>query len=423
MAEKAVVPVGVRLTTDIEYRPDRPNPYRARVRWFDPDSKRRLSLSEGKADEDEAQKWLQSIIEAAEAGLSPSLATMKLAEYGNANMDLALRGLELKTLDPYLAGWRTRVVPALGHLAVRMITNGAVDRTVQNWIADELSRSTVKNTIAVLVRVMEQAVRDGIIKVNPARVTGWQKLYKQAEDELLDPRALALPDRETLLALADALVAASHDEYRGWGDVVIFAACTAARIGEISGCRIGDIDTTQWIWTVRRQTTPAPGGLTDKGTKGKRARKVPIVEEIRPLVAQHILSAGPNPDARLFTGPRGGCIATAVLRDATHWDDVVTKLGYEHLRRHDLRHTALTWFADAGVPVHVLRRIAGHGSLTTTQRYMHPDVRKITAAGAALSAHFSALRAPRSLPGPVVMTRCPGQGRRTSGWSPTGPQK
>ncbi|MET9147839.1 tyrosine-type recombinase/integrase [Streptomyces sp. NPDC004042] len=264
-----------------------------------------------------------------------------------------------------------RVVPALGHLAVRMITNGVVDRTVQNWIADEHSRSTVKNTIAVLVRVMEQAVRDGIIKVNPARMTGSQKLYKQAEDELLDPRALALPDLETLVVLADALVAASHDQYRGWGDVVVFAACTAARIGEVSGCRVGDIDTTQWIRTVRRQTTPAPGGLTDKGTKGKRARKVPIVEEIRPLVAQRVLSAGPNPDARLFTGPRGGRISTAVLRDATHWDDVVTKPGYEHLRRHDLRHTGLTWFADAVVQVHVLRRIAGHGSLTTTQRY-HP---------------------------------------------------
>lgn len=324
-------------------------------------------------------------------------------------MDLPLRGLELKTLDPYLAGWRTRVVPALGHLPVRRITNGVVDRTVQNWIADEHSRSTVKNTIAVLVRVMEQAVRDCIIKVNPARVTGWQRLYKQTEDELLDPRALALAlalaNWETLIALADALVAASHDHYRGWGEVVTFAACTAARIGEISGCRVGDIDTTQWIWTVRRQTTPAPGGLTDKGTKGKRARKVPIVEEIRSLVAQRILSAGPDPDARLFMGPRSGHISTAVLRDATHWDDVVTKLGYEHLRRHGLRHTALTWFADAGVPVHVLRRIAGHGSLTTTQRYLHPDVHKVTAAGAAPSAHFNALRAPRSLPSPLVMTR------------------
>ncbi|EGX56086.1 phage integrase [Streptomyces zinciresistens K42] len=330
---------------------------------------------------------------------------MKLAEYGDANMDLALRGLELKTLDPYLAGWRTRVVPALGHLAVRVITNGVVDRAVQNWIVDEHSRSTVKNTIAVLVRVMEQAVRDGIIKVNPARVSGWQKLYKQAEDELRDPRALALPDWHTLVKLSDALVAASYNQYRGWGDVVLFAASTAARIGEVSGCRVGDIDTNQWIWTVRRQTTPAPGGLTDKGTKGKSARKVPIIEEIRPLVAQRILSAGPAPDARLFTGPRGGRISTAVLRDATHWDEVVTRLGYEHLRRHDLRHTGLTWLADAGVPLHILRRIAGHGSLTTTQRYLHPDVHKITAAGSALSAHLSVLRAPRTLPATTVLTR------------------
>lgn len=108
-----------------------------------------------------------------------------------------------------------------------MITHAAVDRTVQNWIADEHGRSTVKNTIAVLVRVMKQAVRDGITEVNPARVTGWQKLYKQAEDELPDPRAPALPDWETLVEPADALVAASYDQYRGWGEVVLFAACTA----------------------------------------------------------------------------------------------------------------------------------------------------------------------------------------------------
>jgi hypothetical protein len=32
----------------------------------------------------------------------------------------------------------------------------------------------------------------------------------------------------------------------------------------------------------------------------------------------------------------------------------------------------LTWLADAGVLIHHLR-IAGHGSLTTTQRYLHAD--------------------------------------------------
>ncbi len=214
------------------------------------------------------------------------------------------------------------------------------------------------------------------------------------QDELDDPRSLALPDWDTLTRLAAALVERSADKYVGWGEVVIFAACTAARIGEVSGVRAGDIDRDAWTWTVRRQTTPGPGGVVDKGTKGKRARTVPLIAEVRDLVARRLDAVGSNPGTRLFTGPRGGRITTAVLRDATHWDEVVTSLGYEHLRRHDLRHTGLTWMADAGVPVHVLRKIAGHGSLTTTQRYLHPDARSIADAGEALSAHLAARRSP-----------------------------
>ncbi|WP_307854778.1 site-specific integrase [Micromonospora sp. C31] len=327
-------------------------------------TKRRLSKSVTVATPEEAQAWIDGMVSAAQGGVDPVAATKRLAEYGEGVMTLALRGLERKTLDPYLAGWRKRVVPALGHIPVRMITNGAVDRAVHGWIADECSRSTVKNSLAVLVRVMEQAVRDGIIPRNPAQVTGWQREYRRAEDELDDPRTLALPDWESLTTLAAALVERSED-----------------------------IDRKSWMWTVRRQTTPSPGGLVDKGTKGKRARMVPLIEEVRPIVARRLDSVA-EPHSRLFTGPRGGRISTAVLRDATHWDEVVTKLGYEHLRRHDLRHTGLTWMADAGVPVHVLRKIAGHGSLSTTQRYLHPDRQSITDAGTALSAHLRARRSP-----------------------------
>lgn len=389
MADKVELPIGLALAFDIEFRPGTTgngDGYRARVRWRDQQTRRRLSKSETFRTEDDARNWLNEFRVLAESGIDPGTATRSLAEYGNAVMDLALRGLEAKTTDPYKAGWRKRVVPTLGHIPVRMITYGAVDRAVHGWIADECGKSTVKNSIAMLVRVMEQATRDGLIDRNPARITGWQREYARAEDELDDPRSLALPDWHTLTRLADGLVERSHNAYAGWGRVVLFAACTAARIGEVSGCRVGDLDTDTWTWTVRRQTTTSPGGLVDKGTKGKRARVVPLIKEIRPIVAQLIEKAGKdNTDARLFTGPRGGRISTAVLRDATHWDDVVTKLGYEHLRRHDLRHTGLTWMADAGVPVHHLRKIAGHGSLTTTQRYLHPNQSAVTDAGELLS--------------------------------------
>lgn len=55
---------------------------------------------------------------------------------------------------------------------------------------------------------------------------------------------------------------------------------------------------------------------------------------------------------------------------------------------HDSSTTRRHWMADAGVPVHHLRKIAGHGSLTTTQRYLHPDRNSVSTAATLLSRHL-----------------------------------
>jgi integrase len=401
MSDKINLPVAISLSSDIEVRDGLTDAYRARVRWTDPYTKKRKSISETFATRGEAEEWIGTAQGAAGRGVDPHVAAMTVAEYGTANMKLALRGIARKTTDPYLAGWRKRVVPVLGHLPLTMVSNGIVDRAIKAWIADGASRSTVKNSLAVLVLVMEQAVRDEIIERNPSRVFGWQRQYELVEDEVDNPRALALADFHALETLSAALVAKSNPSYQGWGDAVIFAACTAARIGEVSGCLVRDINTKDWIWTVRRQTTPSPGelaegltrstggGLVDKGTKGRRSRVVPLIPQVHETVMRRLKAVGNKPDARLFTGPRGGPISTAGLRRATHWNDVVTALGYEYLTRHGLRHTGLTWMADSGVKPHVLQKIAGHGSITTTQRYLHPDYETIAEAGGLLSNHLS----------------------------------
>ena len=53
--------------------------------------------------------------------------------------------------------------------------------------------------------------------------------------------------------------------------------------------------------------------------------------------------------------------------------------------RHGLRHTALTWMADSGVPLHVVQRVAGHTDPAVTARYLHPDMRVLIEAGTAFS--------------------------------------
>ncbi|MFJ9371614.1 site-specific integrase [Nocardia sp. NPDC101769] len=319
-----LMPLGVQIRGSLEER-KRAKPFLARVRWTDPATGKRDSKSQAFEDRAEAEDWIERIQQAAARGVDPKTATATLKDYGDANWDIAMRGVEAKTLDPYRAGWRRRIIPTLGHLPITMITAGVADRAVGIWIAEGHSKSTVKNTVAVLGRVMDQAVRDEVIERNRVEVSGGQ--YARHEDELNNPRAPALLDWQTLAELADALVVASADQFQGWGDVVTFAACTAASIGEVAGCQVGDIGTETWLWNLRRQTTPGPGGLKDKGTKGKRARTVPIIEELRPLVTKRITMAPArvesdpefaqldadarrhvHRDARLFVGSRNGRI-------------------------------------------------------------------------------------------------------------------
>ncbi|WP_221441163.1 tyrosine-type recombinase/integrase [Jiangella mangrovi] len=82
-------------------------------------------------------------------------------------------------------------------------------------------------------------------------------------------------------------------------------------------------------------------------------------------------------------------ITTATLRDATKWSELVTRLGHPTLVRHGPRHTALTWMADAGIPLDVLQKVAGHQSPDVTSRYLHPDLSALRAAGESFSAWWS----------------------------------
>ncbi|MFD7025481.1 tyrosine-type recombinase/integrase [Promicromonospora sukumoe] len=66
-----------------------------------------------------------------------------------------------------------------------------------------------------------------------------------------------------------------------------------------------------------------------------------------------------------------------------------TDLGIAGLVRHGLRHTALTWMADSGVQLHVLQRVTGHQDPAMTARYLHPDHRALTDAGARFGAWWS----------------------------------
>ena len=56
-----------------------------------------------------------------------------------------------------------------------------------------------------------------------------------------------------------------------------------------------------------------------------------------------------------------------------YWNRAVNRSGLPHIRFHDLRHTAGTRMVEAGVDLETVRKLMGHASLTTTQRYLHSN--------------------------------------------------
>jgi integrase len=387
VSEDKLPPLGVRLTVDVEeVRRVKGTVYKARVRWTHPvthhrEGTKRVFESRGAVD-----AWLTRMQATADTGVDPG---QTLSDYVTSIGDRWTRGIDpTSTYDPYSAGLRLRVLPTLGHLPVGLITAGLVDRAIDRW-EQQHSRSTVKNSVAVLLLVLDEAVRDGIIVRNPAKDRARRKTTGRSASEpdrdSVNPRDLALPDVATL----DDLVArvAEAGGHPCWGDMVTILATTALRISEVSGLLVGDIDLHRGLIHVVRQTYPGRGGLVSNETKGRRRRTVPIIEPLRPTLGR--LTADRPAEARLLTAPRGGVITTATLRDATDWDSLVRDIGQPGLVRHGLRHTALTWMADAGVELHILQRVAGHQDPAVTSRYLHPDVQAMLDAGAAFSAWWS----------------------------------
>ena len=83
------------------------------------------------------------------------------------------------------------------------------------------------------------------------------------------------------------------------------------------------------------------GALYVDTLKNKRARTVPLVEGLLPVVDRW--SAGTAPDAWLFDAPRGGPLRESNWKRSVGWRAATAAAGVPGFRVHDLRHYADGW--------------------------------------------------------------------------------
>ena len=210
----------MRLTVDVQARAGaRGTTYYARVRWTHPVTHHREGVKRTHATMEEARAWverLEGVAPTVSTPASPWLRTWRSSGTVGRGID------PTSTLDPYAAGLR-KARPADAWSPAGVDDDGwSDDRAIDQWEAD-YGRSTVKNSIAalVLVLVLDEAVRDGLLTRNPAKDRARRRVAGRSTAALASPespRDSALPDVRALRQLVDGAVL--RGGHLAWGDCV-----------------------------------------------------------------------------------------------------------------------------------------------------------------------------------------------------------
>jgi len=188
----------------------------------------------------------------------------------------------------------------------------------------------------------------------------WPKVRKQEERK--DAGKALSPEEENRL-----LEAAGKGKRRETAAVIIRALLlTGMRSGELTGATWEQVDFQRRVFTVGRAKTSCGTG-----------REVPMNNDLFLLLKGHAewfthKFGKARPEYYLF--PFGKPQPTDPTRPTTTlktvWGSVRKDAGIQ-CRLHDLRHTAATKMAEAGVPESTMLALLGHMSRAMLERYSH----------------------------------------------------
>jgi integrase len=254
-----------------------------------------------------------------------------------------------------------RFIEFLGAKAGRdLSTLQAVDITrFRDREAKALSRATANLSLKVLRVCFGEAVRQGLLTINPAvRV----KLLKT--DDKSARRAFTVPEIKRILKACG-----DDGEWRG---LVLF--------GLYLGQRLGDLAKLTW-----RAVNFETGEIAFTTRKTGRRIVLPLVQPLADYLAS--LPASDNPNAYIFpraaSAKRTGTLSNQfreILADA----GLVEPRGHEatgkgrsqaretsEISFHSLRHSAVTMLKASGVSDVLAREIVGHESSAVSRQYTH----------------------------------------------------
>jgi integrase len=140
------------------------------------------------------------------------------------------------------------------------------------------------------------------------------------------------------------------------------------RMGELRGLRCSDVDLRARVIRVEQTWDDVEGAQA--GGKSKAAhRTVTLIEELRPILAEHMLVTGRRGEDLVFGRTDRDAEDRTTIRRRARAAWKAAKL--EPITPHECRHTFGSMLAAAGVDAGERQRQMGHASSAMMDRYTH----------------------------------------------------
>jgi len=225
-----------------------------------------------------------------------------------------------------------------------------VDDNVNAFLAQEADRKTMARNDCIALRQLAQwATKNGIFPRDPLAAVELPKGRGGKRKPFAD-------------ADVKAIIAAASDSKFGPRDraVIVVGLAAALRPAEIWQLRLSDVNLGEGWLTVRLETTKSDAGQ----------RTIPLDPQAIAALDEYVHDYRGTRDGPLFLSARGDAF--------TYWGFMALFARLSHrleergvdFSAYRMRHTGITNWVRAGVETLVVKQLAGHKSVVTTQRYV-----------------------------------------------------
>jgi integrase len=245
-------------------------------------------------------------------------------------------------------------IPELGSKRLSRLQRPELQRWADGLSAEERAPSTVRNIVAALRALIAFGEVRGWVHLNPC-------------NGLRLPTGENARDRIAAPSEAATLIAAMQPKDRA---ALGFAVYAGLRLGELLALNVAAVDIEGgWIHVQRSWDRE---GKQFVATKSRKPRKVPIIDKLAVLLADHFVLLNHPGAGLIFPSTENPEWPTdpGILRRRTYkrWQDA----GLKPLGFHEGRHTFASIGIAAGLNAKTLSTYLGHATITITlDRYGH----------------------------------------------------